>query len=407
MRVAFIVNNYPPRTGGVELHVRSLAAELVQAGDEVTVVTLGTDTGWRRDPVADDRAVDVLTLPEHFRVADILGFPSFGTRRHLTKLLRERGIDVVSVHTRFFPMSFVGLLAARAASLPVIHTEHGSDHVTSDSAVVRVASRLVDFTLGRAVLRGADTVLGVSERVTAFVRRLAGVDATVFYNAIDSDAATQRDAVPDAVRDAAGSHLSDPSERADRPTHLVFVGRIVAGKGWPDYLESVAAMRQAGQEVTGEVLGDGAEMPKLRERIAELGLEDVVAVRGRVQQAEVREALRGATLVNPTTLSEGFQTTLLEAIAERGRVVTYEVPGAETLSAEGANVRITARRDAAALTSAVAELIAHPGDPAPPGFIDRWTWPTRAAEYRALCEAVIAAHLAASPPPPGAARPAS
>src|SRR5690606_18310914 len=171
--------NYPPRTGGVEQHVRALASELTARGNDVAVVTLGTPTGWRQDG-----KIEVLTLPERFRISDILGFPFLGTRRRLTRMLRERSVDVVSVHTRFFPMSAVGWRAARAAGIPVIHTEHGSDHVKSDSRVITAASRAVDFTIGRAVLRGADRVLGVSEDVVAFVRRLAGVDADVFYNAI-------------------------------------------------------------------------------------------------------------------------------------------------------------------------------------------------------------------------------
>ncbi|WP_205881456.1 glycosyltransferase family 4 protein [Leucobacter coleopterorum] len=344
MRIAFVVNNYPPRTGGVELHVRSLATELTRMGHEVLVVTLGTEPGW-----SHVNGVEILTLPEHFRVADILGFPSLGTRRQLTGLLRQREIDVVSVHTRFFPMSYVGMRAARAAGLPLIHTEHGSDHVASDSAVIRFASRLVDFTLGRRVLRSADRVLGVSENVTAFIHRLADVDGEVFYNAVDAV----------SVTDAAGSGSSA------RQAHLVFVGRLVAGKGWREFLEVVAAIRPVHPELTAEVLGDGADMASLRALAASLGVEDIVSVRGRVSQSEVREALQGATLVNPTTLSEGFQTTLLEAIAEGGRVVTYSVPGAATLKEQGANVTITDEKNTASLVEAVTAVLRDPGSPAP------------------------------------------
>ncbi|PRI10209.1 glycosyltransferase family 4 protein [Leucobacter massiliensis] len=379
MRIAFVVNNYPPRTGGVELHVRSLAAELALRGHRVLVVTLGETPGWSRD----DR-VEVLTLPEHFRIANILGFPGPGTRRRLTRLLRERGVEAVSVHTRFFPMSFVGWRAARRAGIPVIHTEHGSDHVASDSRIIGLASRAVDVTLGRAVLRGADRVLGVSREVTEFVRRLAGVEATVFPNAIEVRAA------------------EDPDEQiTDRPGHLVFVGRLVPGKGWEAFLEVVAACRAAGRDTTGEVLGDGADMPRLRERLAALGLGGAVAVRGRVPQSEVRRALRGATLINPTTLSEGFQTTLLEAIAESGRVVTYPVPGAETLRAEGANVVITSGRDPAELAAATLRLLGAPGDPAPRGFIDAWSWAARAVQFERECAALPSA---ATPEPPAGSR---
>lgn len=361
MKFAFVVNNYPPRTGGVELHVQALALELVCTGHEAVVVTLGADTGWR-----DDDGISVLTLPERFRVLDILGFPRLGTRRRLTKLLRERGIDVVSVHTRFFPMSYVGMRAARAADIPIVHTEHGSDHVASDSVLIRIASRLVDLTVGRAVLRRADQVLGVSEAVVAFVRRLAGVDAEVFYNAIS----------PGIVAEEAVT---------DRSAHLVFVGRIVPGKGWEDYLEAIAALRADGEEVSSEMLGDGVDMPRLRERVAALGLEDVVDIRGRVPQTAVRAALRGATLVNPTRLAEGFQTTLLEAIAERGRVVTYSVPGAEELKRQGAPVRVVSEKNSDALHAQLTRMLTEPPELATEDFIEAWTWPARAEQYLDIC----------------------
>lgn len=365
MRLTFVVNNYPPRMGGVESHVQALAAELVRNGHETIVVTLGDQTGWR-----DDDGVSVLTLPEKFRVADTLGFPRWGTRRRLTQLLREREIDVVSVHTRFFPMSFVGWRAAKKIGVPVVHTEHGSNYVVHSSAVISLASRIMDHTLGRAVLRGVDRVVGVSEESAGFVRRLAGVSAGVFYNAINA---------PDRSAPA-------PDDSSDR---LLFVGRIVPGKGWDDYLGLIAGLREQGLQVRGEMLGDGTDMPSLLDQVQRLGLSEVVDVRGRVSPLQVRQSLRGATLVNPTVLSEGFQTTLLEAIAEQGRVVTYPVPGAEKLREEGAPVKITERRDLAALLEATQALLADPPPLLGPEAVQHWTWPERATQYVGLCREVL------------------
>ena len=43
--IAFVVNNYPPRVGGVEKHVGALAARLVGLGHRVTVFTLSDEPG--------------------------------------------------------------------------------------------------------------------------------------------------------------------------------------------------------------------------------------------------------------------------------------------------------------------------------------------------------------------------
>lgn len=366
MRMAFVVNNYPPRTGGVELHVHALAQELSAQGHEIRVITLGDEPGIRTDG-----AVVVHTLPERFRVADTLGFPPLGTRRRLTRTLRKHRADVVSVHTRFFPMSTVGLRAARAARIPVIHTEHGSDHVATDSALIRIASLLVDKTVGRWELRRADRVLGVSEAVVDFVRRLAGVQAQVFYNAIGPVAAPPTPTPQDLYR-------------------TVFVGRLVPGKGWDTYLDALADLRRAGLPLTGDLVGDGPDMPRVIELLRARDLEAVVTVHGRLPQEEVRHLLRGATLVNPTLLSEGFQTTLLESAIEGGRAVTYPVPGARLLAMQHAPVVVTEDRSAPALARSLTEHMGTAWTPAPSSLAEAWTWPARAREYAEVCRSVLA-----------------
>lgn len=357
VRLVFVVNNYPPRVGGVENHVSSLAQRLADQGHEVVVHTLTEGPTGR----AEEGGVTVHRWKELFAIGGLLGFPTpaaaLGTWRAVVA-----DPAVVSVHTRFFPLTWLGAAAARRAGHPVVLTEHGSDHVASTSPVIRWGSKLVDLTLGRWALRAVDAVVGVSDEVVAFVRRLSGVDASVFPNAIEPP--------------------STPAE-APRP-HAVFVGRIVPGKGWEDFLDAVAAQPAT---VSAEVLGDGPDLGALRERVARLGLGDRVAVRGRVPLSSVFPALAGAVLVNPSRLSEGFQTTLLEALAVGGRVVTYPVPGAELLKGDGAPVRVT-RRSATELSQALGEELESPSVPWPSERVTSWTWPVRAQEFARLAGGV-------------------
>lgn len=353
MRIAFVVNNYPPRVGGVENHVAALAAHLAEQGHQVVVHTLSEAEGDAREG-----AIRVQRWKEAFQIGGLLGFPTPAAARGIARALRAERPDLISVHTRFFPLTWLGAALGRRLRVPVLHTEHGSDHVASPSAVIAWGSRAVDWTLGRWSLRAATRVVGVSDEVVAFVRRLAGVDATVFHNAIE----------PPAMPPA-------PPRR-----HLVFVGRIVPGKGWEDFLEVVAAT----PGVTAEILGDGPDRGRMEQEIARLGLDARVTVRGRVPLPQVYEALGGAVLVNPTRLSEGFQTTLLEALAVGGRVVTYPVPGARTLREQGAPITVVAA-EPAALAAAVADTLADgaAGSWAHDG-VAGWTWPERAREFAAL-----------------------
>ncbi len=275
----------------------------------------------------------------------------------------------MSTHTRFFPMSFVGTRAAKRAGIPVVHTEHGSGFVASGSPLIFTASRIVDHTVGRYVLGSANQVLGVSDEAVEFASKLGARKTMTFLNAIPA--------------------VDPPLEGTRRPQHLVFVGRMVPGKGWDTFLQAIARLRSEGWEVDGEMLGDGESLPHARLKARELGLDDVVSIRGQVDAPRVREALRGATLVNPTVLSEGFQTTLLEAIAEKGRVVTFPVPGAELLRSQGGPVLVTRESTVNALVDSIRECLFSPPEAAPSGLIDQWTWPRRAREYLEVLESTV------------------
>jgi len=361
--ILFVVGVYPPMIGGVESHVAHLAAALRDGGHRVTVVTITGEPGDR-----DELGIRVVRLPRRFDVGGIVAFPSLRTARQIARLIRESGVTAVSTHMRLFPMSFIGWRAARLAGVVHVHTEHGSDHVRGVSPLIGFASRLVDTTMGRFILRNADRVLGVSESVLAFVKRLAGVDAGLFYNAIDADA--WRGAFVDAT--------STVGRR-----RAVFVGRLVPGKGWDDFTSAIAAIADSGEPIDFEahVLGGGPDLDTCRDAVAAAGLAERVIVHGPVSPNRVRELLSGGILVNPTQLSEGFQTTLLEALAVGAEIVSYPVPGLEALAADGAPMTIVPRGDVPALTDAIRASLRDPRPPLPSDRLDAWSWPVRAAQY--------------------------
>ena len=356
MRFAFIVNNYPPKSGGVENHVFALATRLVGQGHDVRVYALDREVG-----VSNEAGIEVHRLRETPQVGGVLGIPFVGTSRYVRRSLRERPADIISVHTRFFPMTVLGSKIGRRLGIPVIHTEHGSDHVASSSPLVATVSKWVDLTLGRASLRRADAVLGVSEDVVAFVNRLAGVKARVFYNAIELQPQTER--------------------VVQRPNHFVFVGRVAPGKGWEAALAAVEGLHAAGAPVTAEFLGDGPELEQLRDAATLSPAREAITVRGRVPASQVRDSLRGATLVNPTVLSEGFQTTLLEALAEGGRVATYPVPGAALLRRQGAPVVVTEARSQSALLDTLRGMAGAAWEPFGQDLLEQWSWSARTEGY--------------------------
>lgn len=354
--ILFAVNNYPPHSGGVEQHVFQLATHLVQLGHQCTVVTLA-------DAASDtvEHGARVIREPSWGNIGSVLSFPRFGAKRRLKKLIAATGVTAVSVHTRFFPLTWVGVAAARSSGLPSILTEHGSAHVRGVSRAVGWASWWVDVTLGRRVLRNTTVRLAVSAESAAFVRKLSGKTAEVFANATDvefwSDAAPQ------------------PASR------YVFVGRLVPGKGWRESIQAFERAHSSPDAALYELhlVGDGPELETAIPQAAASPASAHIKVHGRQTHDQLRSLLSGQWLLNPTTLAEGFQTTLLEAAAAKAGIISYPTPGLGELEASGATVlransiEQLAEQMRVARTLTPAEL--HRDS------LEQWGWPVRAQQY--------------------------
>jgi glycosyltransferase involved in cell wall biosynthesis len=356
VHVGVVLTNYPPHLGGVEAHVQALAGELVRAGHAVTVVCLADDVPHRTD---EDRAgVRVLTLRRRLDVGGVLAVPARTDWAAATAALGAAGLSHLSVHTRYFPMTWLGLRLARRLGVPALLTEHGGGHVATASPATTAAARAVDVTAGRRALRTADSVVAVSATAAAFVRRLSGRDAAVLGNGSDT-----------AFWSAA---------RSTPRRHLVFAGRLVAEKGWHEALSCLAA---APQDVTATVAGDGPDRAAVQRAIRTLGLDGRVTVAGRLDRTQLRAAFAGSVYVNPSVAAEGFQTTLLEAGLAGARIATYDVGGAaEVVGSGGAVGRVVRVGDTGGLRRAVRDLL-DDTTTAEVSVLKRYDWPAVADRF--------------------------
>lgn len=367
MKIAFILNNYPPKHGGVEQHTHALATQLAAQGHQVLVYTLDA----KGPAEAQEAGVTVRRLPEYMRVEGILGFPSPLAALKLVRQLAKERVDVISVHTRFFSMSWLGVLAGKTLRIPVVHTEHGSGYVVSEKVLIRQASKLVDVSLGRFTLRTASKVLVVSELSRAFVQKLAGVEAEVFYNVSPLPAL-------------------EPQELVVNRKKLIFLARMVEVKGWKTFIDTVALLHAEDPGYRGLMLGGGADLEKAKDYVKSLGLESVIELRGLVDHQQVAAELAGATLVNPTVAAEGFQTTIIDAFVRQAGIVTFDVSSARTLQQQGASLHIIedADRSATALAAAVRAEIASPAPARPLEDLKQWGWEHQGQVYAQILTTV-------------------
>jgi glycosyltransferase involved in cell wall biosynthesis len=107
---------------------------------------------------------------------------------------------------------------------------------------------------------------------------------------------------------------------------LVIACRQENNKGTSIVIKSLPLILQNYQNISLDIIGDGSLIPKLKEQVKKLKLDDIVFFHGKVEQKEVVKIMKKADIFcYPTSASEGFPKVVLEALACGLPVITTKV----------------------------------------------------------------------------------
>ncbi|MGX6446628.1 glycosyltransferase family 4 protein [Patulibacter sp. S7RM1-6] len=302
MRICLVYDClYPWTVGGGERWYRGLAERLVADGHEVTYLTLTQWDAGNQPRIPGVRVVPVGPRMELYadgtrRIAPPLRF-GWGVLGHLLR----HGRDYDVVHTSSFP--YFSLLAAEAAR-PL-----GRYGVTVDWFEV----------WSREYWRGYLGALGgrigwTVQRVCAWMPQTAYVFSRRYGDRLRSLGLRGRVTYLSGMHGGARRELDAPDAAppADPPT-VVYAGRMIPEKRAWLVVDAIAAARERIPGLRGRIFGAGPEHERVRARVAELGLQDVVEVPGFVAADVVDAAMRTALCVVQPSSREGYGLVVVEA----------------------------------------------------------------------------------------------
>ncbi|MDO5712231.1 MAG: glycosyltransferase, partial [Micrococcales bacterium] len=144
------------------------------------------------------------------------------------------------------------------------------------------------------------------------------------------------------------------------PGRLLSVGRLVPEKGAPVLLNALALLAARGIRPATTIVGAGPLAQPLAAQLADLGLQDSVALVGPIGQDDLPELYRAADALVLPSFSEGLPVVLMEAMASGLPVVTTQIAAIGELVRDGGNGRIVPPGRADLLADALADLLADP-----------------------------------------------
>ncbi len=153
---------------------------------------------------------------------------------------------------------------------------------------------------------------------------------------------------------------SSPSGLKNPPT-LIFVGRLTWDKGVLAMLDILSSLER--KDVTLEMIGPISEKveAKVKRHAQTLGVSDRIIVSGPEFNSRIPERLSGASLfLFPSTHPEGLSKSVMEAMAAGLPVVSYRLPGIETLVEDGVTGWLVPSRSIPDAARKVDELLSDP-----------------------------------------------
>jgi len=285
--------------GGAEQVVIRLARAAAAGGHRVSVFTLNEQGQFA--PQLIERGIAVVSM--HKRGAWDLGIIG-----RLKRAFIERGVDVV--HTHLWGANVWGRLAANAAGLAVVVTEHNVD----------TWKKTHHFMIDRWLSPRCDALVAVSQEVRQFyeARGIGRGRWDVIYNGIEA---------PDAERARGQAYAALGIGASARVVGLL--GRLVPAKAPLVFLEAVALAAQKVPDLKALVIGDGPLRADVEAFIQKRGLSPRVVLTG-VRQ-DIPELLAGLDVLAFSSEREGLSMAMLEAMAAGVPVVATRVGGTPEL----------------------------------------------------------------------------
>lgn len=365
MRTLVLTNDFPPRPGGIQTFVHSLAAR--QPDGEVVVLA----SSWRGDAAFDAaqpfpvvRAPTSVLLP----VPDVL--------RRARDVARAEGCDRVW----FGAAAPLGLLTPRLGLPRAVASSHGHEAGWAALPVARQALARVGRDVDVVTYLGAHTRARLAGPVpeSKLHRLPSGVDPAVFRPG------------------CGGADVRRRLGLGDRPV-VVCVSRLVPRKGQDVLVRALPRVRARVPGAALLLVGGGPDAPRLRRLAAQHGVADDVVLPGSVPAEELPAHYDAGDVFAMPCRSrlgglevEGLGIVYLEASACGLPVVAGRSGGAPDAVREGVTGTTVDGRDVAAVADAVADRLEDPVRARAEGAAGRawvereWRWDVLAARLRAL-----------------------
>lgn len=334
MKVGYVTENYYPTVGGIQEHVRSLAAWHLANGHDYRIITgMPTVSEWR-GPRDDERVLRV-GRARRYGVMGTFTQATFGPAiaMRLAKILQRERFDVLHLHN---PADFgVQLLAHSLFRGPMVATWH--------TTFKQTATRRLLGGYYSWVLKKMDAIIAVSDLAADTMRRFENLPYKVIPNGVD------------AAAFAGGQPMK---QFKDGSANIVYLGRLEPRNGPDLLLEAMPAIVAAIPRARLIVAGSGPNGHADHERLVPEQVRQHVHFLGSIENEARADLLAtGNVFVVPARRGGTFSILVLEGLAAGLPVVSTPFVDEHHRDSHWAPVMLTSDFTPAAIAARIIEAL--------------------------------------------------
>ncbi len=258
----------------------------------------------------------------------------------------RRGVDIITTQDPIF-CGIAGLALKYRYRKPLLVQVHGDSLDNRYWLEERRVRYLLNF-VGKFVLRRADGVRVVSERVKKRVMRMGVEESRIFKLPIHVD-------VNKFAEAGGGERIR--ARFAGYGCIVLFVGRLAREKNLPNLLRAASLVVKRFPDTLFLIVGDGPERKRLEHLAKELEIEKNVVFEGMVEYDSLPAYYKACDIFVLPSDHEGWGLVLVEAMAAGKPVVTTDVGLAGEVVEDGVTGIVVPRRNERELAEAIVRLI--------------------------------------------------